>query len=164
MKRFITKIVGTALAVTMLFGSATVLAVSPDDNDYAKTNNATPISYGQTLHVEFTAAERGKWYSFTPDADGVYFIYSSVCQNDPYVYVYSDLSNRSQYLSNDDGGSGLNFAVTLTGAANHTYFIWCTNCGDPDPDSYDLTVSWPGNISQKIQVGGTKVGTASYTV
>ena len=151
MKHLKTRVVGIALAVSMLIGNSTVLAA---EGDTTKMNTATPINYGQTVHFEIPYGVGGKWYSFTPSTSGTYNFSSWNYLDDPHVYLYDD--SGKPLGNNDDGGSGFNFSLDSELTAGKTYYLWVSNHGGtPDLDVYDFSVSWPGRISQGVFVNGT---------
>ena len=145
-----TKVAGIALVVCMLSGSASVLALEPDTADMSRMTSATPITYGQTVHVEFSKEERGQWFSFIPAETETYYFYSSDSQNDPIIYLYDSNGNK---LARDDEGNetGHDFGLAKELQAGTTYYLWCSDYYN-NPDSYDFTVTWGCGITGIISV------------
>ncbi|MBO4637453.1 MAG: hypothetical protein J5685_09950 [Clostridiales bacterium] len=71
MKSFKTKVIGIALAVTMLFGSSTVMAAPSADE--STRSGATAVTLNTETYVNLNGVA-GKWYKFTPSETRYYRI------------------------------------------------------------------------------------------
>ncbi len=61
-----------------------------------------------------------KYYEFTPSADATYII-SSVCDGDPFIYLYD--KDFNELLYDDDGGSNNNFKIIYSFNKDTTYYL-----------------------------------------
>ncbi len=89
-------------------------------------------SYEVTLESE---GDDCKWYTFTPQKDGVYVVYSGESEGDPYIDVYTrDAEGNLAYFAADDDSAGsTNFLLQLSLRADTTYYFKLTNYfGDSD--------------------------------
>lgn len=105
-------------------GSEEVQADSADSTEYPQLQMDTDYS--------IDCSDGEVWYTFTPDEDGYYVIYSYNSEGDPKVYVYeSDPEESTDSFSDDDGGDGNNFRLKEKFTAGNTYYVkFSTFSGD----------------------------------
>ena len=161
MKHLKTRIAGIALAVSMLFGSTTVLAVSSADT--STMSDATTILYDQSVHVELSSSEQGKWYCYTATQTGVVYFYSYNNINsegkifDTYLRIYD--SSGNQKTTNDDGYGNGNFGLRYKVEEGKVYYIWVCKYYEDEAGSFDFAISYPSLIEIISDGSGVVEGT-----
>lgn len=78
------------------------------------------LNLGETKNVSISQAGTCKYFSFVPERDGKYRLYSTG-DFDTYGYVYDESWNNIS--SDDDGGIGNNFSVIYDFKAGKTYYF-----------------------------------------
>ena len=157
MKYFKTKIVGIALAVSMLFGSTCVLA---DENDLESMYAATPVSYGEIVYVDLPEGNDGIWYSFTPSESGYYNLFSRNTTFTSNVYVCDSQGN---YLYNSQRNEGAeSFSIDCYFSEGQTYYFWIYYTA-PWAGKTEISVSWPGQIAKSVNINGEDVNKKNYS-
>lgn len=78
------------------------------------------LNLGETKNVSISQAGTCKYFSFVPERDGKYRLYSTG-DFDTYGYVYDESWNNIS--SDDDGGIGNNFSVIYDFKARKTYYF-----------------------------------------
>ncbi len=137
LKKFKLQVTSLAIALTMLAGGVTVMA------DEEKPE-FSPISAGTTVTVEET-----KYYTFTPEEDGLYLFDSSAIEDGPdegdplmYIYLSSDIDNSIIYACLDDDNEGHCFSGLVRLKAGKEYFLWVGfyNSEEIGTCSYNFTI------------------------
>ena len=78
------------------------------------------LNLGETKDVSISQAGTCKYFSFVPESDGKYRLYSTG-DFDTYGYIYDESWNNIS--SDDDGGIGNNFSVIYDFKAGKTYYF-----------------------------------------
>lgn len=78
------------------------------------------LNLGETKNVSISEAGTCKYFSFVPESDGKYRLYSTG-DFDTYGYIYDESWNNIS--SDDDGGIGNNFSVIYDFKAGKTYYF-----------------------------------------
>ncbi|MBO4637829.1 MAG: DUF4214 domain-containing protein [Clostridiales bacterium] len=146
MKGFRSKVIVTALAVSMFLGSTTVAAApTPSLQTLAM---ATRIYNGRTVDVEIGAEEKGEAYKYTAYSAGYYYIFSFHNVNadneqpnfDPYVYLYDSQGNLINYDDNGADNGRNDFFVEQYLEAGETIYIFATKSIDDSEGAYSLQI------------------------
>ena len=88
------------------------------------------IGLNETALVETPS----KYFTFTPEVDGLYAFASSDCDGDPVGKMYDPIDEK-RLFDNDSGGDG-NFKVLLPAVAGRTYYLEAAGYG-----SYQVSVT-----------------------
>jgi len=112
----------------------------PDDFAGDVTTTGT-ITVGGTVTGEIETAYDQDWFAITlAPGETIDIALNNTGGLDPYLYVYD--ANGVQVARNDDGGPGLNSAMTFTATTGGTYYVaaagFSTRTG-----TYELTVTTP---------------------
>ena len=133
MKDILSRTIGIALSVSMLFGGTSVLAAAPDD-----VASATALKVGEEATAE-AHGENSDWFSFTPETSGFYKIYTTdYTKGDPYLCLYGSIMNYLDH--NDDGGENRNSSLLYYFSAGETYYIEAADYGHNDEAVYTLHI------------------------
>lgn len=121
-------------------GEATV-SVKMGKSEFAIKLKAVPagnaVSAGETFTVKFEDGRTKRWYSFTPDKDGAYFI-SSAGEYDTNIAEYDADGNMTG--SNDDYDNGYNFGLSFYGKAGKTYYFALGTWQNRTDIEYEVTL------------------------
>ena len=123
--------------------------------------DAAPVVVDRSYKVENTDGKGGKYFVFKPTVSGTYYFSSSLyVSSDPYIKVYD--KDQYQLGSNDDGGSGLNYYLSLSLDKGETYYIYSYGVED---DGYMMEIKyqdWSLDSTASLPAGTTTTYIYAY--
>jgi len=116
--------------------------IAAGSDDYASDASTTgSISVGGSVTGNIEMAGDQDWFSITLEAGEIIDIaLNNTSTLDPYLYLSNAVGG--QVSSNDDGGAGLNSALTYTASTAGTYYVAAAGYGTRT-GTYELEVTTP---------------------
>lgn len=95
------------------------------------------LNLGETKNVSISEAGTCKYFSFVPESDGKYRLYSTG-DFDTYGFIYNE--NWENIASDDDGGFGNNFSLEYDLEAGKTYYFCAKLLDDSSVGDFKVTL------------------------
>lgn len=120
------------------------------------------LTVGQSQSVSITAGGGYVDFRFVPTTTASYTFTSISSSGDPHGYLLN--SSKSQLVSNDDDGDGLNFQITYNCTAGTTYYLRAAMHSLSATGTYTVSVTQTGASSGTGTSITTALGTTAYTL
>ncbi|MCC8051214.1 MAG: Ig-like domain-containing protein [Clostridiales bacterium] len=100
--------------------------------------STTELTLDEEVSVDLDSSNPSQYFTFTPTETANYTFKSYNSYNDPYGYLYQDATVLAY---NDDGDTGLDFAITYELTAGTTYLFQATEIDKGDSDTYTVILT-----------------------